>query len=133
MWSRAIAIGGGGAALTAAAVWGLGAFDPVVTHALMVAAIGFIYVGFALADGRPGVGVIESGVALVFFWLAAGAITTWAPLAGLALVLHGLWDLLHHPRAVSTKLPGWYPSMCAVYDWVLAAIFFVCWSRLPAT
>ena len=133
MWGRAIAIGGGGAALTGAAVWGFRAFDPVVVHALLVAGIGFIYVGFALADGRVGVGVIESIVALVFFWLAAGALTIWAPLAGVALVLHGIWDLLHHPRAITTKLPVWYPSMCAVYDWVLAAIFFVCWSRLGAT
>jgi hypothetical protein len=133
MWGRAIAIGGGSAVLTAAVVWGVGVFDPVLTHALMVAAIAFIYVGFALADGRPGVGVIESIVALAFFWLAAGAITAWAPLAGIGLVLHGVWDMAHHPRAISTKLPAWYPSLCAVYDWVLAAIFFVCWSRLPLT
>jgi hypothetical protein len=130
MWARAIAVGGGGAALTGLVVWTVGAFDPVVTHALMVAAIAFIYVGFALADGRPGVAAIESGVALLFFWIAAGAVAVWPPLAGLGLVLHGAWDLLHHPRAVTTRLPAWYPSMCAVYDWVLAAIFFVCWARL---
>ena len=127
MWGRAIAVGGGSAALTGAAVWGLKSLDPVLTYALMVAAIAFIYVGFALADGRRGVVVLESAVALAFFWIATAALKIWPPLAGLGLVLHGLWDVLHHPRAVSTRLPRWYPPFCAVYDWVLAAIFFACW------
>jgi hypothetical protein len=130
MWSRAIAIGGGSAALTGAAIWGLRSLDPVLMYALMVAAIAFIYVGFALADGRPGIVALESAVALAFFWVATGALKAWAPLAGLGLVLHGIWDLLHHPRAITTRLPGWYPPMCAVYDWVLAAIFFACWTSL---
>jgi len=117
--------------LTGVAIWGLRSLDPVVMYALMVAAIAFIYVGFALVDGRPGVVVVESGVALAFFWLATGALRLWAPLAGFGLVLHGIWDLLHHPRAISTRLPVWYPPLCAVYDWVLAAIFFACWT--PAT
>jgi hypothetical protein len=127
MWGRAIAVGGGSAALTGAAVWGFGRLDPVLMYALMVAAIAFIYVGFALADGRRGVVLLESAVALAFFWIATAALLKWPPLAGLGLVLHGLWDVAHHLRGVSTRLPGWYPPFCAVYDWVLAAIFFACW------
>lgn len=130
MWSRAITIGGGTAVLTGAAIWGLRSLDPVLMYALMVAAIAFIYVGFALVDGRPGVVAVESAVALAFFWLATSALKVWAPLAAFGLLLHGIWDVLHHPRAVTTRVPVWYPSLCAVYDWVLAAIFFACWGRL---
>jgi hypothetical protein len=72
-------------------------------------------------------------VALAFFWIAAGAITLWAPLAAIGLVLHGVWDALHHPRAVTTRVPAWYPPLCAVYDWVLAAIFVLCWTQAGPT
>ena len=38
-------------------------------------AIAFVYIGFAVADGRPKVIAVESGVALVFVIVAAAAIT----------------------------------------------------------
>jgi hypothetical protein len=132
MWIRAMAIGGGSALVTGVGVFWLRRLDPAIMYALMLAAISFIYVGFAVADGRRRVLVLESAVALAFFWLATFAITVWAPLAAIGLVAHGLWDMVHHPRGVSTRLPHWYPPACAVYDWVLAAVFLVCWGRFGA-
>ena len=55
-----------------------------------------IYVGFAVADGRPKVIAIESSVAFAFVLVAASAITA-----------------------------RWWPPVCMVVDWVVAAIVAV--------
>ena len=38
-------------------------------------------------------------------------------------VAHGLWDLLHHSRGVTTSVPGWYPRFCAMYAFAYAGLF----------
>jgi hypothetical protein len=55
--------------------------------------------------------------------LVALLVTPW--IVPVAYVAHGVWDYAHHqgsklssvpPRLVA--IPLWYPSFCAVYDWV---------------
>jgi hypothetical protein len=38
---------------------------------------------------------------------------------------HGLWDLIHHRRAVDTVMPWWYVPFCVGYDFVVAIYVFV--------
>lgn len=51
------------------------------------------YIGFAVADGRPKIIAVESGIASLFVVVAAAAITgsPWLLVAG--LVAHGIKDL----------------------------------------
>ena len=64
--------------------------DSGTVYALGLAVIAAIYVGFAVADGRPKVIAIESSVAFGFVLVAAAAVTgsPWLLVAGLAG--HGL-------------------------------------------
>ncbi len=100
--------------------------SPVTFHALLLSAITWIYVGFALQDGRGSAVVVEAIVAFVFF-VAALLGLVYAPyLIAAAFAAHALWDVLHHDGAagVGTSLPAWYPRFCAVYD-VAHAVLFV--------
>jgi hypothetical protein len=49
--------------------------DPATVYALGLAAIAFVYVGFAVADGRVRIIVVECGVAMAFVVVAAAGIT----------------------------------------------------------
>ena len=82
------------------------------------------YIGFAVADGRPKVIVVESGVASVFVVVAAAAITgsPWLLVAG--LVGHGIKDLWQHRRQFVANT-RWWPPFCLVVDVVAATIIVV--------
>jgi hypothetical protein len=86
--------------------------DSATVYALGLVLIAAVYVGFAVADGRPKVIAVESGVTLAFVVVAAAAVTgsPWLLVAG--LVGHGLKDLaapkpLRRQHAVvAAVLPG---------------------------
>ncbi len=90
--------------------------------------IAAVYFGFALRDGRKRESLIEfGGIALT---LALAALGLWVSPYWLALgyFVHGVWDLLHHPRGIRTEMPRWYVPFCLIYDWLLAG-FIVLWWR----
>ncbi len=92
---------------------------------VLLAAIAGIYVGFALMDGRPHIVVLEASIALAFVLLATlGAQASLLVLA-MGYIGHGVWDLVHHPNYVPTRLVAWYPPFCALYDWLIAAFILV--------
>lgn len=98
--------------------------DAATVYALGLVAIAFIYIGFAVADGRPMVLAVESGVATVFVVVAAAAVTgsPWLLVAG--LLGHGAKDLWqHHTHYVANTL--WWPPFCLVVDVAAAAIIAV--------
>jgi hypothetical protein len=66
--------------------------------------IASVYIGFAVADGRPKVIVAESSVASIFVVVAAVAVTG------------SVW-LVANTR--------WWPPLCMVVDWVAAAIIAI--------
>lgn len=88
-------------------------------YALGLAAIAFIYIGFAVADGRPHVIGVESTVATGFVIIAAAAIlkSPWLLVAGLAG--HGLKDLWQH-RTDFVSTTRWWPPFCMMVDFVVA-------------
>ena len=98
--------------------------DAATVYAIGTVAIAAIYVGFAVADGRPRVIAVESGVALGFVILAAVAITgpPWLLVAGLAG--HGLKDLWQH-RTHFVANTRWWPPFCMTVDFVVAAIIVI--------
>jgi hypothetical protein len=94
--------------------------DAVTVYAFGLVLIGAIYIGFAVADGRPKVILVESTVASVFVVVAAIAVTGSVWLIVVGLVGHGLKDLWQHrTRFVGTT--RWWPPFCAVVDWIAGA------------
>lgn len=49
--------------------------DPATVYALGLVLIASVYIGFAVADGRPAVIAVESSVAAAFVIVAAAAVT----------------------------------------------------------
>ena len=105
-------------AATPLAFWWL---NSATVYALGLAVIAAVYVGFAVADGRPKVIAVETGVAFAFVVVAAAAVTgsPWLLVAG--MVGHGLKDLWQH-RSHFVANTRWWPPFCMVVDWVVAAI-----------
>jgi len=98
----------------------------VVLAALLVAAIGAIYIGFGLRDGRPGIVTLEILTGSLFLVAAAIGLTVNPWIIPAAFVAHGLWDAAHH-RLIDTAMPRWYIPFCAVYDFVFAAGLALIW------
>ena len=87
---------------------------------LVLALTGGIYWGSALAAGRKTEVRIEAVAGLAVMIMALLGLwwsTTWIA-AG--FVAHGVWDVLHHPRAVRTPVRRWFPPFCATFDWLVA-------------
>jgi hypothetical protein len=95
--------------------------DSATVYALGLAVIAAVYVGFAVADGRPKVIAVESTVTFTFVVVAAVAVTAspWLLVGGMAG--HGLKDLWQH-RTHFVANTRWWPPFCMVVDWVVAAI-----------
>ena len=98
--------------------------DPATVYALGLALIAAVYIGFAVADGRPSVIVVECVVAAVFVVLAAAGVTGSAWLLVVGFLGHGLKDLWQH-RSQFVANTRWWPPFCLVVDWVAAAIIAV--------
>ena len=93
-------------------------------YALGLVFIAAVYIGFAVADGRPRVLVVETAVAAVFVVVAAIAVTVspWLVVAGLAG--HGIKDALQHRTGFVTGT-RWWPPFCAAVDVVCAVLLAV--------
>jgi hypothetical protein len=108
-------------AATPLAFWWL---PNATVYALGLAVIASVYVGFAVADGRPKVIAVETTVAFTFVLIAAVAVTgtPWLLVAGLAG--HGAKDAWQH-RHQFVANTRWWPPFCMVVDFVVAAIIVV--------
>lgn len=98
--------------------------DSATVYALELAVIAAVYVGFAVADGRPRVVAVETVVAAVFIVLAATAVTGTAWLLVVGYTGHGLKDAWQERRRYVANT-RWWPPFCAAVDWILAAILVV--------
>jgi hypothetical protein len=95
--------------------------DSATIYALGLVGIAFIYIGFAVADGRPKVIAVESSVTFAFVLVAAVAVTGTPWLLVIGLAGHGFKDLWQH-RTDFVSTTRWWPPFCMVVDWVVAAI-----------
>jgi hypothetical protein len=110
--------------IQAAAPLGFWWLEPAAVYALSLTLIAAVYLGFAVADGRPAVIAVEAGIAGVFVVVAAAGVTgpAWLLVAG--LTGHGVKDLWQH-RSHYVANTRWWPPFCLVVDWVAAAILVV--------
>jgi hypothetical protein len=111
-------------AIQAAAPLGFWWLDPATVYALSLALIAAVYIGFAVADGRPRVIAVEAAVAAAFVVVAAAGVTGPGWLLVVGFTGHGFKDLWQHRRhyVANTR---WWPPFCLVIDWVAAAILVV--------
>ncbi len=110
--------------IQAAAPLGFWWLDPATVYALSLALIAAVYIGFAVADGRPRVIAVETVVAGGFVVVGAAGVTgpAWLVVAG--FVGHGLKDLWQH-RSHFVANTRWWPPFCLIVDFVAAAILVV--------
>ena len=110
--------------IQAAAPLGFWWLTPAIVYALSLALIAAVYIGFAVADGRPRVIAVEAGVAAAFVVVAAAGVTGLAWLLVAGFIGHGAKDLWQHRRQFVANT-RWWPPFCLVVDWVAAAILVV--------
>ena len=97
---------------------------PATFYALSLVGIAFIYIGFAVADGRWRIIAVECGVVGVFVVIAAAGVTGSAWLLVIGLAGHGLKDWWQH-RSHFVANTRWWPPFCAAVDFVVAAIIAI--------
>lgn len=95
--------------------------DAVDVWGVALAMIASVYVGFAVADGRRAVIVVEVLVAFAFVVCATLAMSRFPWLIVIGLVAHGLKDLWQH-RTQFVEGTRWWPPFCLVVDAVAAAL-----------
>ena len=95
--------------------------EPATIHAIYISLIASIYIGFAVADGRPKVLVTEAAVASVFVLIAAVAVTVTGWLLVIGYAGHGLKDYWQHRRQYVANT-RWWPPFCAAIDWLVALV-----------
>jgi hypothetical protein len=108
-------------AIQAASPLGFAWLEPATVYALLLGVIAAVYVGFAVADGRPHVIAVEIVIAAGFVLLASASVTGTAWLLVVGYAGHGLkdyWQERHH-FVVNTR---WWPPFCACVDWVVALV-----------
>ncbi len=122
-------------ALTPAVIlWGVGVgifqtFSPIALRWLDIVAvwavalviIAPVYIGFAVADGRRRVIVVEIVVASAFVIVATLGMAAHPWLIVIGLIAHGLKDLWQH-RTQFVANTRWWPPFCLIVDFVAAAL-----------
>ena len=111
-------------AIQAAAPLGFWWLPTATVQALLLTLIAGVYIGFAVADGRPGVIAVESAVAGIFVVLAAVSVTATAWLLVAGYAGHGLKDFWQERRQYVANT-RWWPPFCAAVDWLVAAVLVV--------
>lgn len=90
--------------------------------ALLLAALGGVYIGTAVARTGGGRAWVEFIVLAVYLLLAflGTRLTPWLLVVGFAG--HALWDVLHHAGWGGLARPArWYVPLCVVFDLLIAA------------
>lgn len=100
--------------------------------AIVLAGIGGVPLGLALADPSASLANLDAAAAVLFMGLA-GVILQRDPREALLLgsggfVLHALVDIAHRPGWLATDLaPRWFTIGCAIHNVYLAGVCF--WAR----
>jgi hypothetical protein len=95
--------------------------------ALFLALTGCVYLGALLAQTqKASTALMELGVAGAVFGCSFLGMTSSPLWIAAGYGLHGAWDWLHDLHVVSTRVAGWFPPLCAAFDFAIA-LFVVVW------
>jgi hypothetical protein len=93
--------------------------------ATILVAIAFIYVGFSLKENPVSAIIPELAVALILYFLAIIGYTRNNSLIAYGIILHGVWDILHHKGLlVKTDIPTYWPVFCMIID-IIDGLYFL--------
>lgn len=96
--------------------------------AIALAGIGWVYLGFAVADGRPSAIAVQAVSAAAFLWIAYAAVQLESTaLVGTGFAAHAAWDAIHHEGHGPTRVRSWWPPFCAVCDLAIAVPLLAGW------
>ena len=112
---------GAAQAVSPLAFWWL---DPATVYAVGLALIASVYIGFAVADGRVRIVVVECAVAMAFVMVATVGITGSAWLLAFGFAAHGVKDAWQQRRQYVSGT-RWWPPFCAAVDWVVALVIAI--------
>ena len=100
-------------------------FSTKLFAATVLVAIAFIYVGFSLKENPVNAIILESAMALVFYFLALIGYTRNPSLIAYGIILHGVWDILHHQAwLVKTDVAAYWPLFCLIVD-IIDGVYFL--------
>jgi hypothetical protein len=109
--------------IQAAAPLGFWWLDPATVYAMSLALIAAVYIGFAVADGRPRVIAVETTVAAVFVVLGAAGVTgpAWLLVAG--FTAHGLRTCgstgpTSSPTPAGGRRSAWSSTLSPLPSWL---------------
>jgi len=95
----------------------------------ILVAIAFIYVGFSLKNNPVSLIILEIAFALALYFLAIIGYVKNNTLIALGIILHGLWDILHHNGfLIGTDIADYWPSFCFAID-VIDGTYFLYFFR----
>jgi hypothetical protein len=107
-----------------------GYFTAKLMATTILVAIAFIYVGFSLKGNTVSDIILECTMALFFYFLALIGYTRKPLLIAIGIILHGVWDILHHRgMLLHTDIPGYWPSFCLIVDVIDGLYFFFIFNR----
>jgi hypothetical protein len=98
--------------------------EPATALALALPLIAAVYIGFAVADGRPKIIVTEILVVSVFVVIAATGITATAWLLVIGYAAHGFKDAWQE-RTHFVANTRWWPPFCATVDFLVAIVLII--------
>jgi len=94
--------------------------------ALFLAFIACVYCGALLAQSVPThFAALELAVATAVLVCAVIGLRASTPYLAAGYVLHGAWNVLHHPNVVPTRVARWFPPLCAAFDFVVAVALLI--------
>jgi hypothetical protein len=97
-------------------------------------AIAFIYVGFSLKDNPASSIILESGVAILLYFVALFGYTRNSSLIAYGIIFHGIWDILHHDQVlITTDVPVYWPTFCFTIDIIDGLYFLIIFKRKAKT
>ena len=101
-------------------------FSAKLVAATILCSIAFIYVGFSLKGNTIGLIVMEVLIAVVFYLIAVIGYSKNNYLIAYGIVLHGIWDIVHHNASlVKTDIPDYWPLYCLITDIICGVYFFI--------
>ena len=91
--------------------------DKNIIYGLILAGIGFLYVGFTWSDITSlTINIVQ---AIFFLALAYFGIKRNLNFLITGFLLHGLWDLMYSQVASSSLIPPHYDFFCSTYDFII--------------
>jgi hypothetical protein len=106
-------------------------FDKKIMYGLILAGIGFLYVGFAWMDLQAF--IINSMQAILFVFIAYFGIKKNVNILAAGYFLHGSWDLVYHLFSDPALIPPHYDLFCSTLDFLIGIYLLVIRKQLSGS